>query len=118
MIKFLEKVEKNKFAISTVLMIAYCVFINTDFVTASDNGSALATDIATKVIEALIKVIFIGGGILMLIFGVVEVVLAIGGQNPDAKNKAIMGFAVGFALIVLGIAFLQMVSDIVSFMIQ
>lgn len=118
---FLEKaisfIDRNKHIIVPVFILVLFLFLQSQMVFA-DDGSEFAKTTLKTTLETLIKIMFIGTGVLSLVFGAFELGVTALGQNPDAKNKAVMGFGIGIVLIALGIAFLSQIDGMVSFFIS
>lgn len=108
---------RNSHIIMPVLMVGFFMLVQNETILA-DDGAAFAKTMLKDTLSILIKVMFIGTGILSLVFGTWELGSTLMGQNPDAKNKAIAGFGVGIVLIALGIGFLTKVDAMVAFFIS
>lgn len=117
MLKILDKIESNKDLIVMVLLVGFFILLKTEFVFA-DDSVVFAKEILTTILNALIGTMFVGGGILLLIFGGYELIVSMNGQNPDAKNKAVLNLGSGVVLIVLGVAFMLLIERIVNFLIS
>lgn len=108
-------ITKNRNTIVPILLMGFFVVAQNEMVFASSSGIDFARTTLKGILETLIKIMFIGSGVLVLVFGVYELAVTVFGQNPDAKNKAVLGFSVGIVLIALGAMFLTQVDAMISF---
>lgn len=115
MIKVLEKIENKKELIQLTGMTFLLILAMQTFVFAGGELDA-AENFTTALLSIIFKVICFGGGGFSLIFGFIEIAITYVGNNPDAKNKAVMGLGVGIALIAIGVMAMVAVPVIVSYM--
>lgn len=108
-------IAKNSYIIIPILMVGFFMLVQNETIFAS-SAEAFAKESTTKTFEKLIMIIFIGGGIVLFMFGAFEVAVTVFGQNPDAKNKAVLGILTGVVLIALGISFLLQIEPLVTFL--
>lgn len=115
MIKVLEKIESKKELIQAIGMSLLLIITMQTFVFAGGELDA-AVNFTTALLSIVFKVICFGGGGFLLIFGFIEIAITYVGNNPDAKNKAVMGLGAGILLIAIGVIAMVAVPVIVSYM--
>lgn len=112
LVKSKRTIEK---AVPVLAVFTFCLIMQTNLVFAS-SGSEVGITLIKDVLNLLIKGFFMFGGGAILIFGIGETIIAIFGQNPDAKNKAILGLSAGAIMLIFGFMILGQVDTIVGFL--